>query len=289
MNHRNLWKANTIPHAFLWPGTSYGESTLWHSSDTEENYYLRGNTKYGPKDITYNLNTFGYRSREIDPESKYCKIMFVGCSFTFGSGLPLEEVWTTQLTKMIGDHYNIKVEQHNFGQPAHGIDTFARIVYQVAPILRPDFVAVLLTSPFRQAINIDWENQTPFLASHRDENFAQIWKGFVNVHTDAQAFFEYVRHFAFIRVVLSSLNIPVIWQVPEAFENWFSTRDIEWADYISLAEVIESSSFRNFDKPIDFARDGLHPGFKTNRLIAESFFEECVSRRNIDAAFKGFE
>lgn len=285
MNYRNLWKANTIPYAFPWPGTAYGGSTFWHSPDTEQNYYERGNKTYGPKDITYDLNTFGYRSQEINLQSKNCKIMFVGCSFTFGAGLPLEEVWTSQLTNMIEDHYNVKVEQHNFGQPAHGIDTFARIVYQVAPVLRPNLVAILMTTPFRQAINIDWDNQTPFIATYRDEQFANIWKGFVNIHTDAQAFFEYVRNFNFIQSVLKTLRIPVLWQVPANFEDWFSRHDICWHEYFDTDCIIDASCLNNFDFGVDRARDGCHPGVATNRMIAEKFYDTCRARADLDAMF----
>ena len=45
---------------------------------------------YSPDLYTYDLNTHGYRSIEF---SNDVEILTVGCSFTFGTGLPFEYTW----------------------------------------------------------------------------------------------------------------------------------------------------------------------------------------------------
>ena len=53
---------------------------------------------YSPDLYTYDLNTHGYRSIEFSSD---IDILTVGCSFTFGTGLPFEYTWSQQLQKKI--------------------------------------------------------------------------------------------------------------------------------------------------------------------------------------------
>jgi hypothetical protein len=47
-------------------------------------------------DIDYSLNSLGYRSEEFDGNSE---ILFLGCSQTYGQGIPQENTWTDILSK----------------------------------------------------------------------------------------------------------------------------------------------------------------------------------------------
>lgn len=49
--------------------------------------------------ITYDLNSFNYRSEEFDGSAS---ILILGCSQTFGLGLPYEYTWPQLLSKMTG-------------------------------------------------------------------------------------------------------------------------------------------------------------------------------------------
>jgi len=55
---------------------------------------------YSPDLYTYEYNNYGFRS--VDFSSKI-DILTVGCSFTFGSGLPFEYTWSQQLQKKISN------------------------------------------------------------------------------------------------------------------------------------------------------------------------------------------
>jgi hypothetical protein len=48
--------------------------------------------------IDYTLNSLGYRSDEFDGKSE---ILFLGCSHTYGQGLPKEDVWAHILSKKL--------------------------------------------------------------------------------------------------------------------------------------------------------------------------------------------
>src|SRR3712207_3164408 len=98
----NYWKRGKVP--IVWPcATDVVPNAVlkWYPSGTEDNYHKRGNKAFGPDDIEYRLNEHGYRADRLDPDSPNLKIMFLGCSFTFGTGLPLEQVWTKIITERI--------------------------------------------------------------------------------------------------------------------------------------------------------------------------------------------
>ena len=74
----------------------------WFSSDSKENYKLLNFKKlnYTQDEITYELNSLGYRCDEFSNASEF-PITFMGCSFTEGIGLPFDEVWAYHLHKKI--------------------------------------------------------------------------------------------------------------------------------------------------------------------------------------------
>ena len=68
------------------------------------------------KDMTYKLNELGYRS---DPfiESDKKNFLFIGCSFSFGQGLPLDYLYT----KKVADHFD--AEHWNLSIPGNNIES----------------------------------------------------------------------------------------------------------------------------------------------------------------------
>lgn len=66
----------------------------WSQGDEEYDYDPVDNL-YGPDDITYNYNAHGFR---CDPfENNNAEILFMGCSLTEGTGLPLKDLWSTHV------------------------------------------------------------------------------------------------------------------------------------------------------------------------------------------------
>lgn len=52
--------------------------------------------------VDYRLNSLGYRSKEFDGESE---VLFLGCSQTYGQGLPEDKIWSTILAKKLNLSY----------------------------------------------------------------------------------------------------------------------------------------------------------------------------------------
>lgn len=100
--------------------TSYaGKSYDWVSTDSEEAYQQNCDLVdpiYKTKKITYEFNTEGYRTPELDTFTDNNFILVIGCSYTAGIGLAYEDMWSSVLSKRL----NIPVM--NLGMPGMGLD-----------------------------------------------------------------------------------------------------------------------------------------------------------------------
>lgn len=85
------------------------KSTYFNAS-----YKIRKNIKYDVKDDynEYLLNSLNFRCDEIDSKKD---LLFSGCSFTFGVGVPKNGIWTTIVAN------NLNVEYHNLGAPGKSV------------------------------------------------------------------------------------------------------------------------------------------------------------------------
>jgi hypothetical protein len=73
--------------------------------------------------ISYKINNFGFRSDDITELSVKDNYAFIGCSNTFGLGVPLDHLWSYQLNKFLGGNSfinlgtrggNVEVMVYNF-------------------------------------------------------------------------------------------------------------------------------------------------------------------------------
>jgi hypothetical protein len=93
-----------------------GASTFgMYGQDTLEVYQQHLKTQssewlYRQKEVNYNRNSYGHRSKEIDQLDREF-ILFVGCSITVGSAVSLEDSFPYIVSKQLSiDYYNLAVE-----------------------------------------------------------------------------------------------------------------------------------------------------------------------------------
>lgn len=117
----------------------------WLPSDTEERYLknlethwdsLKLNGWIDQPQFTYKFNSHGFRSDEFSDEPN---IMFLGCSFTTGIGLPVEDTWASIVAKQL----NLKC--FNLGIGASSNDSAFRLGHHYIPLLKPKLVVWLST------------------------------------------------------------------------------------------------------------------------------------------------
>ena len=75
--------------------------------------------------ISYNLNSYGFRSEEFIKEHKGKHILFAGCSNTFGEGIEYEKVWSHRIYEKIKETEEVS---GYFNLGAYGASIFEILV-----------------------------------------------------------------------------------------------------------------------------------------------------------------
>jgi hypothetical protein len=117
---------------------------LWHGSDSLENYLRNKPDGYTEQSIEYRFNSNGFRTEEFDLHSPLPSILCLGCSFTMGTGLPVNQTWPYLLSE-----YFTNYKVYNLGVAGSSGDTIARILFQMQNKLKTKLVCVLWPEIFR--------------------------------------------------------------------------------------------------------------------------------------------
>lgn len=247
-----FWQRGVIPRTSLPRGTKV---LRWLHGDSEENYYRQGNRQYTPECIDYRFNDHGYRSDEFCDDERPA-FLFVGCSNTLGIGLPEEQRWTSVVTGHYSTVWDRKVKQYNLGWSGTGPDHAAMIVHQCAEVLRPAAVFVLWSFVNRMTWFKTATTRVHFHPSRDANTPIAEHEAFALLSTDANAFFNYVRNYTFVRERLARLGIPLVCGNMEQFSTEM------------LRPYVDLDCLAGSWKRVDTARDGQHSGVRSNREFA---------------------
>lgn len=98
----------------------------------------------------YSLNSLNYRSDEFTKDHDGMHVLFVGCSITFGQGLPLDVTWP----KIVYDHLSNGSKLSGFFNLGHPGITRLQILSQMYEYINsygiPDLIVANLPDTFRQ-------------------------------------------------------------------------------------------------------------------------------------------
>src|SRR6056300_604036 len=122
----------------------------WWPADTEEGYKKNLKNKRARRElerfgwienpeIEYSFNSHGFRCDEFDFDCED-NIIFLGCSYTAGVGLPIESTYVTA----VANHFNGRVV--NLAAPGKGIDTMYRYAKHFIPQFKSKIV-IAMESP----------------------------------------------------------------------------------------------------------------------------------------------
>jgi len=251
---------------------------LWLPADSPG----RASGAYKDVRITYKTNAHGWRSREIDLSSPNKKIMFVGCSFTMGIGLPYEDVWTSVATRHIEAALGEPVEQHNFGYGGHGNDFFAMVVHQVLPILKPDLLVVLFSDLQRRTLFPKFGYRLTLMPNYVPPDAPAVHRAFLELQSDSNDFMDFTRHHTLIDAVARLNGIPWVWQSKNGPEEWPPLA--QTAKYVRTDNMIDcpfpayGPSATDEALKRDFGRDGLHPGPLSNKIFGLAVAQFILGR-----------
>ena len=260
----------------------------WHGPDSREKYlhYIKQADKlaqliqYGWLDnpITYNINSWGFRStREYSEVTEPC-VVALGCSLTFGTGLHEHQIWPQLLADKLG------VGVVNLGVVAHGLDLNSVWLHlQGHGILNPIAVVIYEPPPARvtwlqqQAPSSDvrYNSTTVFATPNRipvvfANNMAVMAKGnFIEDNTTPKFDkFKYDR--ATLDLATTILNNLLLNSAFQGIRNYHLIQS--WCQQRNIPLIWNAERPHNIAR--GFARDLAHWGAVWHEHISEVLYKQ---------------
>ncbi len=259
----DLWQADRVPRS---PLESRVPFARWFATDTEANYYAKGNRAFSVESVGYEFNSVGYRSDEFERAPGGALVVFVGDSNTLGVGTPWDRVWTSIVTGHLEERWGVPVRQCNLAWNGTGADYAAMIVHQTVDTLRPDAVFVLWSYLDRLTWFPEPHRQTHFMANFVANVSAQdttAHAAYLRLATESHMFFNYVRNCQLVAARLSAAGIPYYWGNQDRLPDELLRRYVPLEGYVGKWARAES----------DLARDGWHAGASTQAAFAASMLD----------------
>ena len=260
-------------------GNEFLETTYSSIPEKERSIIaLRDNlTQFKEEDVTYRVNRLGIRTSGIDLVKDYVNTLMVGCSFTFGEGLPYKMTWPY----LISNKYNCSFE--NLGFPGASISRIARILTTILPIKNPERVIVLFPSHGRQELfttittplpgdnsSFDTINYSPGYP-HTVSSYQKICLDYEQCvkssHIDTV---DMYKNFHIIKLLADNLGIELI------VSSWDLDVHEKLYDVFDESQIAAHFHYLAQDKKNDKARDGMHPGENPNIVFAANI-EYCIN------------
>jgi hypothetical protein len=229
----------------------------WFPTDSKELYQKNLNNsdsrqlleRFGWIDanISYIHNSHGFRTREFVQTENFVTL---GCSLTYGIGLPQHCAWPEILGQMV----NIPV--FNLGLAGGSPDTCYRTAKHYISFLKPKFVAMLLPNKDRMELFLG-DSVYVHLPSNPD------------YHTFAKND-SWIKHWCTNEqnsTILAQKNIDAI--------AWICKQN-----QVDFYLVDQNLAYNYHGAQLDLARDLMHPGKIFHETLAQTFFKK-IQNKNV--------
>jgi len=210
------------------------------------------NNKF-PLSFEYNLNSYGFRYNE--PKSDNI-LLSVGCSMTFGQGLPEEYVYPYMVSKELG------YECVNVALPGTGPDI--QIMNATWSLLKykPKIVLFYMSTPNRRFLATE-NGFMNWIPQYDHESLTKIEK---------RIFLTLDEKYSFTRTLQTIWQLYPFVQLCNSigtklyFRCWDGEANAHIMKYEFMNNVIDMG---NINSKLDKARDDLHPGVMSHQEYAE--------------------
>jgi hypothetical protein len=265
----------------------------WLDTDQLENYkeLNSGIKNYSKEEIIYEFNDFGYRSDDFSLESEL-PILFMGCSFTEGCGLPINEVWSHHLHKTLMKESGIKMPFWSIAKGGTSIDYAARVFHSVATKLQPKYVFYLMSGASRREFKLNsdkYQNWYPNPSQfHKNtDDFINVSRLFVD---DSFALYQTERSLIILNSLASQIGTKIfIFDICDMdhlskihkTELFSKFTNIEYFQYHNDKNIVNNVPDHIMSKPLK-ARDNHHPGALWQYKLYVNIWETVKSKILID-------
>jgi hypothetical protein len=252
-------------------GIIHGNRTLTEKgTDTRENWI----PNY--QEIFYNHNEDGFRCDSFSSESQL-PILFLGCSFTEGIGINLEDVWSYKLLEKIKQYKNINIPYWSLAGGGSSIDLQALYLHTFIDQLKPKYIFFLLPPlerrsfrAFKKSIMFSSREVKAPIASLTSLE-SKIIKQAMPLLLDPDYYIlESLKSLVLINEICNRSQTKVFYSTWKCREEEASFELFEDVKHLTNFTRLK----HEFPKMIDRARDNQHAGPITNNDFSEYVFEE---------------
>lgn len=245
----------------------------WNGSDTKDRFLKSGNRLFSESDISYRMNSYGFRCDEFDSQSTTPTIAYIGCSVTEGIGLPSDKTWPYVLHENIRQRNpNTHLPYYNLGMGGASMDHISRMVTQVWPILQPRIAFAHFPDPYRREVAYDGHRYQWMSNMTYEDKFGTARL----LIDDTYVTYQTEKNLSLMQEYFSKYNTVCL------YTYWTNAPESETT--IKYDRILMQERYPNFKKidtifyyyP-DTARDNMHPG-----LIANSNHANNVSKLTRD-------
>lgn len=245
-----------------------GRTELWANSDRQDCYkpiHKDGSVnQYGIRDIEYRYNDFGYRCDNFN-DHNVIPIVYLGCSLTEGIGLPIESTWGYLLTERIRVVTNKKIPFWSLAQAARGIDNQANLLYEFTRTHPIKYVFCLFPPPGRREYVCGSSNIHAWLP----ESGKIYGPAISHLFSDP----NYIRHEDRKHWII--LDLIRAEQKAQIFTTSWQHKEFDPNPIVDeFDQIISFNNMNNPGRPLDYARDGIHPGKSYHLNIAIEYWEK---------------
>ena len=251
----------------------------FYRRDNKDTNYDQQFEDYGPEDITYKFNKYGFRSDEFVDDGRD-NILSVGDSFTMCMGVPVEHSWSYMLSKKFDNCKN-----YNLGLAAASSDYVVRAVSKTIEELKPK--AVFVFWPGLSSREVPIRNMyLPFkTASSKGENnkVEQIFEPMLKLlHDNTYIIYQYRKNVELLRAICKAHNVPC-----QELEMCTYTKPLESVNIAMEEAEYDFTKIDNVQFPpgqeLGFSRttrDGVHLSYEWNKHISELFYTQYIKNTN---------
>ena len=263
-------------------------SSQWTGSDTEKRYdenVAKGIKHFYKKDdFYYDINANGFRCDNFDTMDFTKKsIIYLGCSKTYGIGVPESDAWPTMVHERIQKEHNTTYNYVNLGVPGGGIDSYLHFLpyfskFNPALIISatPEIVRMNLIRDERSPEQVAEDEGEVFLRNYitsdvegNEGHLDNIYKGMVSY---GDAYFEYRKRVVYANIdsVAKMLNARFVESNSKYNHTFYGSSLANLPKRFQKGWVTKNSSNKLN------ARDLLHPSISQHKNFTETMMNKIL-------------
>jgi hypothetical protein len=230
---------------------------------------------------SYRFNSLGFRSEEFDPDAPL-KLFVCGCSQTFGVGVDVEESWSFLFRKRLAEQRGLpesSVNLMNFSQGGASNDYIARTLIEQSSLVQPDAIVAGFTHMSRfeildetMAVHLGPVDLEEFDKAGGNPEIKRLAE-FLTLGTDeTQQKIRMIKNVLLFQYFCRSRDIPYVFFFFESFLKEDLLAALSLPPTETLYEQIDLDLLVPISRAtrVDRAADGLHPGPRSQELLAEA-------------------